>query len=101
MIVRHTTLARSLASCVRRGLLCARSQGRLLAVWVHSPHMTEWAILHTCGRHRAVPSATITIEMSVPRSWLRSKGHGLWWCVRDIPPERFGRVLSYSLVARS
>jgi hypothetical protein len=101
MLVRHTTLARSLASCIRRGLLCSRSQGRLRAVWVHSPHLTGGLVLHTCDRHKARPEATVTIELDVPRAWLRGHKKGLWYCTRDIPPERFRRVLSYSLVARS
>jgi hypothetical protein len=33
MLLRHATLARNLNSILRRGLLTARSRGKLAAVW--------------------------------------------------------------------
>ena len=71
MKLRHSTPRRNLAGIARAGLLCSRSQGRLPAVWLHAPSQTAWAIVHTIKRHGGRVEQVITLEVEVPRSWLR------------------------------
>ena len=47
MLLRHATLRRNLPSIDQRGLLCAKSLGRMKVVWLHAPGKTAWALLHT------------------------------------------------------
>jgi hypothetical protein len=35
----------------------------------------------------------------VPRCWLRRSRKGLWFCPRDIPPERISRALGFAELA--
>ena len=51
MLLRHATLRKNLPGIQRRGLLCARSLGKLEVVWLHAPGKTAWALLHTVRRH--------------------------------------------------
>jgi hypothetical protein len=37
----------------------------------------------------------------VPRRWLRRSKKGLWYCPRDIPPERVRGVVTFAALARS
>jgi hypothetical protein len=37
----------------------------------------------------------------VPRSWLRRSKKGLWYCPRDVPPERIRRVITVGELSRS
>jgi hypothetical protein len=99
MLLRHSTFIRNLPSCERRGLLCAKSKGKLKVVWLHSPSQSGWALVHTVRRHAGRVEAVITIEVDVPREWLRRSRKGLWYCVRDIPPERFRRILGFTEIA--
>jgi hypothetical protein len=39
------------------------------------------------------------IEVEIPRGWLRRSRKGLWYCSRDIPPERFGRLITFTELA--
>jgi hypothetical protein len=39
------------------------------------------------------------LEIDVPRSWLRKSRAGLWYSVRDVPPERIKRVLCFGELA--
>jgi hypothetical protein len=36
------------------------------------------------------------VEANVPRNWLRRSRRGLWFSVRDVPPERFRRVVTFA-----
>jgi hypothetical protein len=88
MKLRHATPARNLASIRKRGLLTAKSKGRLPVVWLHAASRSAWAVLHTMKRH---DSKNVTvIEISVPRTWLTRSKAGLWYTNRDVPP---GRIL--------
>jgi hypothetical protein len=92
MKLRHATPARNLASIRRRGLLTAKSMGRLPVVWLHAASRSSWAVLHTMKRH-GCKDVTV-IEIRVPRSWLtRSKG-GLWCSNRDVPPGRIIQTIA-------
>jgi hypothetical protein len=40
-----------------------------------------------------------TLVVGGPRAWLRRNRAGLWYSVRDIPPGRIRRVLSFAELA--
>jgi hypothetical protein len=41
----------------------------------------------------------VILEINVPRSWLRRSKKGLWYCLRDIPPERIRGVVTFAALA--
>jgi hypothetical protein len=99
MLLRHATPARNVASILRHGLLCAKSQGRRKVVWLHAPAASGWALLHTVKRHGGRVEGVAIVEAEVPRAWLRRNRRGLWFSVRDVPPERFRRVVTFAELA--
>jgi hypothetical protein len=99
MILRHATLIRNLPGIERRGLLCRKSKGRLPVVWLHTPAKSFWATLHTIKRHGGRAEAVVILLVDVPRPWLRKNRKGLWYCTRDISPDRIRRVLSFAELA--
>jgi hypothetical protein len=99
MLLRHATPARNVNSILRDGLLCSKSQGRAPVVWVCSPARSSWAVLHTIKRHGGRVESTVVLEVDVPRSWLRRSRKGLWFCPRDIPPDRIRRALCFAELA--
>jgi hypothetical protein len=99
IVLRHATPRKNMASIERHGLLCSKSQGRLQVVWVHAPSKSPWAALHTIERHGGRIEDVVIIEVDVPRSWLRRSRKRLWWCDRDIAPERFRRVIDFTELA--
>ena len=99
MLVRHATPARNLAGILRAGLLTSKSQGKLPVVWLGSPSRSTWAILHTIKRHGGRVETTVVLEADVPRHWLRRSRKGLWFCSRDIPPDRIKRALCFAELA--
>jgi hypothetical protein len=99
MLLRHATLRRNLPSIGRHGLLFSKSQGRLPVVWLHAPSKSSWAVLHTIKPHGGRAEGVVIIEVDVPRSWLRRSRKKLWYCGRDIPPERFGRLITFAELA--
>jgi hypothetical protein len=88
----HATPVRNFASINRRGLLTAKSKGRLLVVWLHSASKREWATLHTMKRHGTREVAIF--ECTVPSSWLTRSKPGLWYCDRDVPPGRIKQTIA-------
>jgi hypothetical protein len=104
LIVRHATLARNLNSILRRGLLTARSRGKLAAVWACSRAQTWWAALHVVLRHGGRIESTVVLEVDIPRAWLRRHGgaaKGLWYSVRDVGPDQIRRVITFGELSRS
>ena len=101
MLLRHATVLRNLPGIQRAGLLCSKSRGRLPVVWLHSPGATPWSILHTCRRHKCQVQEVVIIELAVPRKWLRRARKKLWACTRDIPPDRFRRLVLFQELASS
>jgi hypothetical protein len=100
MRLRHATPSRNLPGILRRGLLCRKSRGRLPVVWLHTPGLTSWAILHTVRRHGGRVEDVIVFEVNVPARWLRhSPRRGLWYVRRDIPPARLRRLLHFRELA--
>jgi hypothetical protein len=78
----HATPARNLASINRRGLLTAKSKGKLPVVWLHTISRREWAILHTRQRHGVKQVAILGVSLS--RRTIRRAGRGLWYTAIDV-----------------
>jgi hypothetical protein len=99
MLLRHATPRKNLPGIKRAGLLTAKSQGRMPAVWLHSPARSAWATLHVVKRHGGRVENTVILELDVPRSWLRRSRKGTWYTKRDVPPDRLRRVIDFIEVA--
>jgi hypothetical protein len=99
MLLRHATLARNLNSILRLGLLCSYSRGKLPAVWLCTPAKTLWAAAHVVERHGGRIESVVVLEVSVSRSWLRRHRKGLFYCPRDVPPERIRRLVTFHEMA--
>jgi hypothetical protein len=41
----------------------------------------------------------VVLEMDVPWRWLRRSKLGLWYCPRDVPPDRIRRLITYPSLA--
>jgi hypothetical protein len=52
-------------------------------------------------RHGGRGEGVVVLELDVPRSWLRRSKRGLWYCPRNIPPERIRGVVTFAALARS
>jgi hypothetical protein len=63
------------------------------------PAKSYWAAIHTVKRHGGRVAAVLTLLVDVSRAWLRCNRAGLWYSVRDIPPERIRRVLRFAELA--
>lgn len=96
----HATPAENLPSILRRGLLKARSKGRLKAVWAVPAAGIPWACMHVAWKHGVPITDVVVIEMDVPKSWLRRSQRNLYWMPCDVSPERFGGMSTFALVAR-
>jgi hypothetical protein len=101
VLLRHATLARHLASIIKAGRLTSRSRGKLPVVWACCRAKTAWAALHTVRRHGGRVEAVVILELDVPWRRLRRSRKGLWYSVRDIPPERIPGVVTFGALARS
>jgi hypothetical protein len=99
MILHHVTFRANVAPILKNGLLTAKSQGKLRAVWLCSAAKVLWGIAHVCQRHQRRLESAVVLEVSVPRSWLRRSKKGLWYCPQDIPPERIRGVVTFGAVA--
>jgi len=100
MLLRHATPLRNLPGIQRHGRLCSKSQGRLEAVWLAKEGKSSWAAMHVAWRHGARIEAVITLEVDVPRSWLRRSRKGLCYCTRDVPADRTPRLFGFVELAR-
>jgi hypothetical protein len=98
--IRHATPVRNINSILNRGLLCAKSKGRLKAVWLHAPLKTYWAVVHVAERHHARVEQVAVLELQVPRRWLRRSRRGLWYCPVDVPPSHIHGVVTFHELAR-
>jgi hypothetical protein len=95
------TLARTPPGICKAGLFCAKSRGRRPVVWLHSSGRSTWAALHTVRRHGGRIEQVVILEIDVPRRWLRRSKKGLWYCPRDMPPERIRGVITIGVLSRS
>jgi hypothetical protein len=57
--------------------------------------------LHTIRRHGGRAEQVVILEIDVPRRWLRRSRAGLWYCPRDVPPDRIRGVTTFAALARS
>ena len=101
MRLRHATLARNLSNILRAGLLCSKSHGKRPVVWFGSATKSLWAAAHVVRRHGGRIEQVVILELDVPRSWLRRSKRGLWYCPRDVPPERIRGVITFGELSRS
>ena len=101
MRLRHATLVKNLPGILRAGLLCSKSQGKRPVVWLGCPAKSLWAAAHVVRRHGGRIEQVVILEIDVPRSWLRRSKRGLWYCPRDVPPERIRGVLTFGELSRS
>ena len=101
MLLRHATPARNLPGIIKAGLWTAKSKGKLPVVWLCCWAKTAWAALHTIKRHGGRAEGVVILEIDVPRRWLRRSKRGLWYCPRDVPPERIRGVLTFGELSRS
>jgi hypothetical protein len=99
MLLRHAAPRRNLPGIKRAGLLTAKSQGRLPAVWLHAPARSAWAAIHVARRHGGRVENVVVLEIDLPRSWLRRNRKRIWFTRRDVPPSRFRRVIDFIEVA--
>src|SRR5262245_48505168 len=99
--VRHASFARNLPGIIKAGLLTGKSQGKRPLVWVCCRAKTAWAALHVVKRHGGRVENVVILEIDIPRPWLRRSRPGLWYCPRDIPPERIRGVVTFAALARS
>src|SRR5262249_40346286 len=58
-------------------------------------------VLHTLKRHGGRVEGVVILAIDVPRSWLRRSKQGLWYCPRDLAPERIRGVVTFAALARS
>ena len=96
MVVRHTTLRSNLESIQQHGLDPELAVGKIKGSWCHTPSKTPWAILHTMKRHGGNPEDVVTIELDIPRGWLRRRNKCLWTIDRRVSSARFVRVIESS-----
>jgi len=101
VLLKHATLLKYLPSIQRHGLLTSKSRGKLKAVWLHSASRSSWASLHTVKRHGSTIEQVATIELRVPRRWLRRSAKGLWYSLDDIPTDCFRRFIRFEELAAS
>jgi len=88
----HVADKKNLDSICENGLDPKYATGKRRAVWAVTVANESWAIAHTLGKKRAKGRTIhdhVTIEIEVPRSWLRRHAKGVWYCDRVIPMERF------------
>jgi len=90
----HATRKSNLESIRAAGLDPNRSTGKQAVVWLHTASRREWAILHTCTRHKCEVSDVIVIEVEIPRLKLRRRRRGLWVTAETI--KEFGRIRNAS-----
>jgi len=69
-----------------------------MAAWLHPFGRVPWAALYTIWRQGG---RIENIDIVVQRRWLRRSKKGLWYCPRDIPPERIRGVVTFAALARS
>ncbi len=101
MLLRHATIVKNLPSIIKAGLLTSKSLGKLPAVWLCSAAKTLWATGHVVRRHGGRIESVVVLEVEVPRDWLRRSKKGLWYCRRDISPDRIRGIITFGELTRS
>lgn len=88
MILRHATPWTNVQSIDSLGLLPSKARGSIQRVWLHSPRLTHWGILHVARSHGVSPDEVRVLTVSVPKQWLIRQSPGLWYCERVIESGR-------------
>jgi len=86
MKLMHTTPRSHLASISQIGIDPRRSEGKIVAAWLHTSSRNAWAVAHTQKRHKTTDVITLTVD--VPRGWLTRRWRGIWTCDHVITEER-------------
>ena len=97
----HVTSKPNLDSIKANGLDPQFATMKRRAVWGVSPSNEAWAVAHTLGKKRARGLSIhdhVTIEIEVPRSWLRRHKRGVWYCDRVITADRFVEIRESSRI---
>ena len=97
----HVTAKHNLDSIKANGLDPKFATMKRRAVWGVSPSNEAWAVAHTLGKPRAAGLSIhdhVTIEVDVPRSWLRRHKRGIWYCLKTITEDRFIEVRESSRI---
>jgi len=96
MTLRHATTKQALRQILQQGLLVRKADGaaKIKAVWLHSPSLSAWAVVHTLRKHKATLDDVVVIEVTVPRSKLTRFRRGFYYSSIDVPPSALGRVFA-------
>mgnify|MGYP001569397929 CR=1 FL=1 len=86
MTLYHTTPTVNVPSILQTGIDPRRSEGKIIAAWLHTPSRNTWAVQHTTKRHHTTDVTTLTVN--VPRTWLTRRQRGIWTCDHVISPRR-------------
>ena len=99
--VRRSTGERKQRSWRRSRQLLARRSSKRLDQRPSRPNAHAIPVEQFLLRHGSRIEAVLTLEVDVPRSWLRRSRKGLWSCTRDIPPDRIRRLFGFVELART
>lgn len=87
----HVTLEERWFSILQMGILTRYSRDRRAAVWLVKASQLEWAINHVQTRYNAPRSAVMVFELSIRRASVIRRARGVWFTVKDIPPQSLKR----------
>jgi len=97
----HATPARNLPSILKRGLLKRKATGKRKAVWAVPVSGIPWACMHVAWKHKCPITEVVVLEFTVPAEQVRFMPQQLGYIERDVPPESFGTIQTFALVART
>lgn len=97
----HATLASNLMSISNRGLLCAKSQGKMRVVWLHEADRSAWAMLHTVRRHGGRAEDVVILSVDLDTTALRRHQSGLYYHLVDVLPAEIVGVRGFEELSRS
>ena len=86
MTLYHTTPTVNVPSILQTGIDPRRSEGKIIAAWLHTQSLTACAEAHVARKHHTTDVITITVN--VPRRWLTRRWRCIWTCDHVIEPER-------------
>lgn len=95
----HHTLRRNLQSIMEKGLLAAKSRGKLKAVWLHTTTWKAAACRHMLAKRIGGLADVVCVVVDVPRSRLKRLGghRGMYYVLQDVEPECIKGLVSYTV----
>jgi hypothetical protein len=95
-MLNHATTACRLRCIRRRGLLISKADpsAKIRGIWLHSPALSSWAVLHTQRKHGARLAEVVVVEVRVPRSKLTRFRRELWFVRQDLAPACLGKTFA-------